>query len=128
MMDAIYVIIKETGEYSDRDVEAIGYVLTEDEARAAVERADIEKMMPQPQYFQCLPIYEWMIDGVIVSSSGNGARFTRVPDADAHEQENNRRRAIYEQQCFDLGHVDPGGCDRHATYSYQRVPMVRPAT
>lgn len=45
---AVYVIIGSSGEYVDRWERVIGFVLTEDDARKAVERAEHELGLPDP--------------------------------------------------------------------------------
>lgn len=136
-MDDIYVIMKSTGEYSDRYERPIAYVLTEAEAIAAIERVTIEAQRGDelPEYPETERTHDWfMPDGRVAAKVDyigirreEGAKFGPYPDADARKARNEALMQKYYDALEALGHVDPEGADKDAQYSYECVSLVRPA-
>lgn len=130
----IYVIMKSTGEYSDRDERPIAYTLTEDEAKAAIQRVTVEAQRgdERPKYPDFESELGWFLpDGSEVSwglgdPRPEGVKARILPDADERQARNEARRAAYYAALEALGHVDPEGADPEAIYSYEVVELVQP--
>lgn len=122
----LYVIMREVGEYDDRYETAIRYVLTEAEAKAAVERAELEgKTLKGPPYPDCPPAYNWFrADGTEVGAWEPGATFLPQSDHEARAAQSEAMLAAYRAECLAMNCVDPGGPCDYATYSYEAVTRV----
>lgn len=129
----VFVILRETGEYSDRDVVAIRYVHTEGEAQAAVDRATVEAQSMfhlKPEYptienthgFQ-MPDGSWLPADHDFWGRPHSAKYCLKPDADEITRRNEERHAEYGRQCLAMGCVDPMGPQAGASYHYQAVSL-----
>jgi len=125
-MNALYVIIRDTGEYEDRRRDPIRYVTTEREAIEACERALEEgKTLAKPAFPKLANSWGWQMpdgswcDGETVNSYR--ASWARRPDGDAREAERERLVAEYNAACLAMGCVDPEGPDGDAEYVYQKL-------
>jgi len=137
--EAVWVIFRETGEYSDRMVTPIRFVLSEAEAQQAVERAEVEARTVTPIPYPDSPSpYGWQRpDGSFdeaatfrIGMSLEGLRWGRRPDADEREAASNADRAAWEAATEALGCVDPGGPEPDARYyaePVKRMPTLRAA-
>jgi len=132
----VFVILRETGEYSDRNVGAIRFVLTEDDAKAAVTTADEEgksKAHLRPTYPPVESLYKWhmpdgkWLDGLPYCARPEGGKWMLAPDSDAIVARNAAAQAKYKRECLAMGCVDPYGPTNCATYSYEAVTLWRPS-
>lgn len=129
---SVFVIMRETGEYSYRDFQPIRYVLTKEEAEAAVERADLEKKFGnQPPYVRHKTHgffddtgREWEFGQRPV---GVDVQFRAYTNAEELTRENERLEQEYTAACLAMGNVDPRGCVPDASYFYEEVTLYAPA-
>lgn len=129
MIERVFVIMRSTGEYSDRDERPIRFCLTEDEAKAAVELASIEAQRDELPPFRSahthglqMPSGEWLPDATLATRPRE-ARWVAYPNAEEITRQNKLWEAEYYAACLALGHVDPGGSVNYATYSYEEVTL-----
>lgn len=128
--ERIYVIIRETGEYSDRDWMTVCYVKTEDEAKAAIERVTIEQQQAVlPRYPSTESAWGHRLpDGSYFEGNWRdrpeNAVWERKPNGDELEAIAEAAKQKYYEECRALGHVDPDGAQQGATYSYESVDIL----
>lgn len=131
----VFVIFRETGEYSDHVVSAIRFTLSEDDAKAAVATANEEgksKAHLMPAYPPVESLYKWhmpdgkWLDGLPYYARPEGGKWMLAPDSDAIAARNAAAQAKYERECLAMGCVDPYGPANYATYSYEAVTLWTP--
>lgn len=132
--ETVWVIIREVGEYSDREVTPIRYCLSEESAKAAVALADEQKQMNPslwPEYKTESTLCRQMPDGSLVYDMEFRDPRWRIsipisrPDAEQVRERNQRHKEQYEAAIAALGHVDPRGCHPENYYSYEPVTLWR---
>lgn len=132
--EKVWVVVRSTGEYSDREETPIRYCLSEEDAKAAVEAASIEAQRDadkKPQWRSEHSLAWQTPDGEFVSSDWHGrpagSRLRPLPNADAIEAQNEGWRAEYWAACRALGHVDPQGSWSGDQYYYAEVTLWHPS-
>ena len=137
--ETLWVIVRSSGEYSDRIETPIRYCLTEDAAKQAVELVKIEAQRDADKR----PVYRsrryfgwqrsdgtWLPEGTSAMAPAvwvGEVRHARLPDADAIEQQNKLWGEEYTAACLALGHVDPDGSWSGDEYYYAPVTLWHPA-
>lgn len=136
MPEKLWVIVRSTGEYSDRIETPIRYCLSEEDAQKAVALTSVEAQRDinkKPLYrsqptdgFQ-MPDGSWLPEDSSLGSAPREAEFTRLPDAEEREAQNQKWREEYDAACLALGHVDPAGSWCGDEYYYEEVTPLPPA-
>lgn len=135
MPNELWVIVRSTGEYSDRSEDPIRFCLSEADAQRAVDLASIEAQRDadkKPQYkrksthrYQ-FENGEWLpesVDFMHPDVRSRAARFMPLPDVDAIRAQNDAWSEEYNEACRALNHVDPRGSWSGDSYSYERVTL-----
>jgi len=127
----LWVIVRSTGEYSDREETPIRYCLSEEDAKKAVKLAAVEAQrdVEKKPKFRIASSYAYRTDdgswlpGTVHPSDPRvrGAAFTRKPNAEEIEAQNIQWASEYEAACLALNHVDPQGSWSGDSYYYTKV-------
>lgn len=126
-MDEVWVVVRSSGEYSDRIETPIRYCLSEADAMRAVELTAIEAQRDAARkpVWRRLETHGFMLpNGVWLDDRDvTGGRFARKPDADKIAVQNEALQAEYDAACLALGHVDPAGSWSGDDYYYALVTI-----
>ena len=133
--ERLWVIVRSTGEYSDRIETPIRYCLTQAEAEQAVRLTSIEAQRDaamEPEW-RSVPIRGWqMPDGSFCEAVGFrgplGAKFRPYPDAEERTAQNALWEKEHDAACLALGHVDPAGSWTGDEYYFREVTLWQGAT
>ncbi len=131
--DAVWVVVRSSGEYSDRIETPIRFCLSEADAQAAVALTAIEAQrdIGERPVYKRRSTHGWQAkDGAwLPEDTGpvdptirvREATFRPYPDAEAREAQIEAWRQEYYAACLALGHVDPDGSWSGDEYYYAPV-------
>ena len=130
----LWVIVRSTGEYSDREETPIRYCLSEEEAKQAIELTSVEAQRDGPlkPTYRRESTHAWYdvngneIDHSFCSPRRDSVVFKQKPDAEAIEAQNDQWQQEYDAACLAFGHVDPEGSWRGDDYYYAPVTLWTP--
>jgi hypothetical protein len=126
--ETVFVIIRQTGEYDSYYETAIRFVLTKDEAKAAIALATEEgKAKKQPPYPACESQYGTLMpDGSWLEGwhPGHPGAWTLKPNAADLKMIEDTAIEIWRANCRAMGCVDPEGPDPDASYVYEEVSRL----
>ena len=133
----LWVVVRSTGEYSDRVETPIRYCVSEQDAQAAVELASVEaqrdvalkpvyRSAPSWGYKDAHDCF-WPDNTSFATIRREGLVRAAYPEKDAIEAQNEKWRAEYDAACLALGHVDPVGSWSGDEYYYAPVTLWTPA-
>jgi hypothetical protein len=128
--ETLWVIVRSSGEYSDRIETPIRYCLTEAAAKQAVELVKIEAQRDADKkpYWNYASAYGWQnTDGTWADDFRvEGTKWRPLPDFEAIQRQNDIWQQEHKSACLALGHVDPDGSWSGDEYYYAPVTLWQP--